>query len=947
MSLRDRFIHASLNSRAIAGLFACTLFACSSLAQDYNSPTSQTGGKRPLSAGRIVKAFDFEEQDYNPLPVPLGWIRAQEDPAVPRVRPGFPIWNGGIIDYKSPAYAGIGSAMLPTAGGSTSLILRRGEINIFPNADYIVTAHIKTQGVKYAKARVVARLLDRQGEEIKEAQVQTPLVNTQGQWIQVAVEIEGVYPNAAFVQLELQLLQPEQQSTDQFQHPFTVWNQDFTGSASFDNLVIAQLPRLELTTGIPGNIVESETTPELQILVRDLTGDDIIASTRVFDVHGKLVDRELLDNKDRRSQINWTPNLPGLGWYRAVLEVSTNNQLVGRRTLDFIWSSPSDSENNSGMFGIHAKLTNEKIAKSAAALIKGTGVTNASIELWAYESTSESLDPEQAQMQAVDQLVALGTNLSIVLAQLPKELATSLAKDPQEVMPTFAAPLALWISWAGGMLDQYGQVVSNWRFGDLPSQETITELNAQIEAINKSLTGYIPGPIIVTPWAIDRPIDQEIIQSNHQLFFVDTQGTSEETMQLLVDQWVTLATSPTLEKHDHPPSLGLALSPTHQPGTISGIEIWSSIGALARKAIAFWWAASSSSIDNEQFNLELTNAWWISPGKRGQVMPAPELIVWRTLATHLGTRRAIEQLDILPGVKMLVAGPKNNQTNSDEGIMILWLDKPGLEPITLNLPLSTNPVASYDVFNNKTIVPVDAVGSLGLPIHRIKVGRSPIIVTGVNTNLVRFLNDINLSPNTLQAFSGIHDHQLILSNPWPFAIRGKIYIVEPGGYTNDNELIDRSWEINPRVVPFAIEPNQDKAIPIEIAYSLGEIAGFKKLTFDIELEADKDYPLMRLERQIELGLDGIDMRLTARKGSDGVTIIGVHVTNKLNTNQDFEIIAIAPNEARIRRSINGIPPGEQVSREFAFTKVNSGDQVIVALLLRNSSTRLNKAVTVP
>ena len=958
MSLRDHSIPAPSKLRiALVAIFAMAFCPAFTLAQTIESTLQSntqsedhqdsTKGKRPASAGRVVRAFDFEERDYNPLPVPLGWIRAQEDPDVPRVRPGFPIWNGALLDYKTPSYAGIGSVILPTAGGSTSLILRRGEINIFPNADYIISARVRTSGLKHAKARVVARLLNQVGDQIEGAEVASKLVNTKGEWDQIAIEVEGVYKEAAFIQVELELLQPKQQFEVNAIEPFAVWEQDYSGAAWFDNLIIAQLPRLEISTGTAGNIVESDSPPPLRLLVRDLTGDQIIAKIRVFDVHAKEVDSETLVNGSRRVRLDWTPKLPGFGWYRAMLEVTADDQLVGVRTLDFIWASPSNTNPDSGMFGIRTRLTNDKIAQSAAVLIKGTGVTRASVELWNESTTLEDLDKESTEMKAISELLDMGTDLRITIARLPAELAKDLAKDPHEVLPVFAGPSKSWVKWGSAMFDQFGQGVDKWQFGDQPTQEDATTLNKELDAIAKALTGYVPGPILVTPWSIDRPIEPAVVQPGREQLVIDNNATNEESMKIVVEDWNQAAQSNDDSNPAQSPSLGMVLSPLYPPGQWSGVESWSSVGTLARKAISFWWNASLSQGNNDAFDLELKDAWWISPGKRGQVMPAPELVVWRTLATHLGTRKAVQELDFIPGVRMLVAGNKGSEESDEEGILVLWLDDPSLTPTMLNLPLADGPVSQFDMFNNKTIIPLELVGSLDLPIHHVKVGRSPIIIKGVNTKLVRFLNSIELSPNKLQSKSGVHKHQLMLENPWPYTIRGKVFIVEPGGYSGSTGDIDRSWEISPRVIPFVLDANEIKQIPVDIAYSIGELAGTKRLTFDVELSADADYPLMRVHRHIDLGLEGIDMRLTARKGHDGITIVTVHVTNNLPTPQDFEVIAIPPNEARLRRSINSIKRGEQASREFAFTKANSGDQIIVALILRESSVRLNKAVSVP
>lgn len=958
MFLRDHSIYTSVRAanRSI-GLLTLLLGQSLCFAQPVdtsklaNSPSDRTHepteGTRPASAGRVVRAFDFEEQDYNPLPVPLGWIRAQEDPDVPRVRPGFPIWNGALLDYKTPAYAGIGSVILPTAGGSTSLILRRGEINIFPNADYIISIRARTSGLKFAKARVVARLLDQFGEQIESAESASELVDTNGEWEQVAIEIEGVYNEAAFIQVELQLLQPKQQYEANASVPYAVWEQDYSGAVWFDNLIIAQLPRLEISTGTAGNIIESETVPALKLLVRDLTGDQIVAKIRVFDVHSKQVDSETLVDGSKRVRLDWVPKLPGYGWYRAMLEVEVDNQLVGVRALDFIWASPNNSNLDSGMFGIHADITNKKIAQSASVLVNGTGVTNASIELWNESTTLESTEKESVEMKAISDLIDIGTDLRISIAQLPAQLAIDLAKDTHEVLPVFAGDSKYWVQWGSSMLDQFGQAVQKWQFSDIPTQEDATTLNSYLDSIADSLTGYVPGPILVTPWSIDRPIQSEAIQKSQELLIIDNNATNDESMKIVVEDWVQAVEQKNNTESGYAPSLGMVLSPLHQPGQWSGVESWSSVGTLARKAISFWWNASMSQLGNERFDLELKDAWWISPGKRGQVMPAPELVVWRTLATHLGSREAIQELDFIPGVRMLVAGDKLSDGTEGQGILVLWLDDPSHDTITLNLPLADGPVAQFDMFNNETAVPLDYVGTLSLPVHRIKVGRSPLIIHGINTRLVRFLNSIELSPDKLQSQSGVHKHELMLHNPWPLTIRGKIYIVEPGGYTGNAGEIDRSWEIHPRVIPFVLDADEARNVPLDIAYSLGELAGMKELTFDVELSADSDYPLMRVQRDIELGLEGIDMRLAARKGADGITIVTVQVTNNLGIEQDFEVTAIPPTEARLRKSINAIKPAEKITREFAFTKANSGDQIIVALILRESSIRLNKSVMVP
>src|SRR2546423_15150184 len=76
---------------------------------------------RPDTAGRVVKIFSFEEGKTNPGDVPQNWFRSYDQPGSPR--PGFPAWNKASLSYTTEggvAFAGAGSVVLPTQGGSTS-----------------------------------------------------------------------------------------------------------------------------------------------------------------------------------------------------------------------------------------------------------------------------------------------------------------------------------------------------------------------------------------------------------------------------------------------------------------------------------------------------------------------------------------------------------------------------------------------------------------------------------------------------------------------------------------------------------------------------------------------------------------------------------------------------------------------------------------------------------
>lgn len=932
------------------GLTALVLCALAGLAQAQSEGEQRS--TRPSASGRVVKAFDFEEQDTNPLPVPLGWIRAQDDPAVPRVRPGFPIWNHATLDYKTPAFAGSGSVMLPTNGGSTSLQLRYGELSIFPNADYLVSARVRTQGVEHASAQIVATLLDQYGVALESTRVESQLVKSEGEWTQVSIELEGLDPSAAYMQIELLLLQPQQQHQNKEQ-AFRVWEQDYEGAAWFDNLIVAQLPRLEITTGTPGNIVVSEDPPNLQVLVRDLTGEQISANLRIYDVHTRLVHEESLSDDRRRVHQHHQTSLPGYGWYRALLEVVADSRVVGVRTLDFIWAPPDPSDTDSGMFSVQTPLTHDKLAKATPALVDGAGVDRVALQVWDQHTTLDDLDPAGPRFGIINQLLNSGTQVSFTLAQLPMPLSIDLAVDPDEVLSAFSEPNGPWTQWGAQMFDQYGQRVTALQFGVSPTLESPVLLERTLADARRALAGFVPGPTTIVSWPIDRPIPSQLATPGNTLQISDNQTATSDAISTIVNEWVGMHTQST-GVDESPARLGLDLRPLRQPAAQHGMQAWSATSALARRAITFWWDAGFSGLDRDRFELRLCDAWWVSEGKRGQVMPAPELLMWRTLAKHLSNRTPLEQIDLLPGVRMLVVSAPEaesnlelDQTDGTSGGLVLWLDEPSIDPVTLKLPLANTSVRVFDVMGNETIVEPTKTGNIGVPMHHIPITRSPIIVEGVKAELVRLLGSLKLTPGMLESRSGIHNHHLTVSNPWDIPISGRVFIVEPGGYTGDPGDIDRSWEILPRTLDFNLSAGETRDLPVDFAYSLGELAGEKRLVFDVELHADQNYPMLRVERTIELGLNEVDMTLSAKRNDAGITVVNVDISHRYDREQHFDLIAIAPNESRIRRTINALSPNKTVTRQFAFTKPVPGDEIVVVLLPRESSTRLNKSVIVP
>ncbi len=953
---------------------------------------------RPAYSGRVVRAFDFEEMYTNSLPVPRGWIRAQHDPEVPRDRPGFPIWNGARLDYASPAYSGKGTVYLPTEGGSTSLILRHGELTVFPNADYMISARVRTEGLSGARARMVATLIDRAGNEVEGGTVSTRLVRTRGEWDQISMFIEGADPSTAFVQVELQLLQPEQQPRVRKVKPFTVWSQDFEGGAWFDDVIVAQVPTIGLDTGTPGNVVIGDEAPMLNMSVRDLTGDDLNSYVRVFDASGLLVDERASAGRVGGSEFGegWSPELPGFGWYHAVFDVISGrgieSHLVGRKELDFIWGPSRAADESIGgeegaermaiydsSFALRTQSMNKHLLASLPELIGMTGVRHVEMRIWENESVAEDLLKGSGLVDAIDRVVGLGVQVGLSLSEVPMELADQAAIDQDSIFKLLIEHEPIALPVLGPFLDRYGQQVSDWRIGSGVAEEDAASLTDQAGAVAEMMDPYVPGAVVGVSWAMDRPFENAVLAAPIRLLVEDDPSFPDDAMGDMMDQWVQAGSVAVSGAGSGSGAGGMSsgdgvsrakLSVVHRPYQSSngGSEsVWSRVGWLGRRAINSWWAAQGIGAGSDDVQIVLSDPWVIENGRRGRVMPGPELLVWRTLVDHLGGREAVSELALDPGVRMLLCSARSGGAElgyddlnlvgasgtgdaSGDGALVVWLDEPGLEKTTVELPLSMGAVRVVDLFGNSTDIGLVHETELDLPVHRIEITRTPQIITGVNTELVEFLASIRLTPDRFEATSGVHKHELVLENPWPFSIRGRVYIVEPGGYSEPGSTrVDRSWDMKPRVVNFTVTGGLEERVPIEVSYSSAKLAGMKDLIFDVELIADQEYGLMRVKREIELGTDVIEVTLAIRDGelASGRIEVEAFVTNQTEVPMYADVVAIAPKNPRQESSISVIQPREDGRRSFVFESLDRGDQVIVSVRIPERGIQINKAISVP
>lgn len=926
--------------RIIPGLgFSCASAAAWAVVAAAVGTSVAAQPERPSGAQRQVRLFDFEERETNALPVPAGWIRAQSDPGVPRDRPGFPIWNQGSLDYDSPAFSGIGSVVLPAEGGSTSLRLLSGVIGVFPGADYGVTARVRTDRMVHARACIEARLLDQDGRPLPGASARSDLIRTDGGWETVSLSVPGLDERAAYLQLELLVLQPRAWAPED-DNPFRVWHEDYHARAWFDDVEVTLLPRMELDTGHDGHVIPSGERPELGVLVRDLTGDRVEAVVRVLDADGRVVDEHTLRPGAGRLIERYEPGLTRPGWYRAVLTVISGGRPVGSTLLDFAWGAPEDEGGaRPASFALRGSAVDPERARALPTMAAWAGVGRAEVGVWSRRLDRAGADPDANHaFDAARTLLDAGLDVTIALDEAPGDLARLVGRDPWDVPGVLASDAELWLPWAERALDDFGQGVLSWRIGRTPVDNRAGVLGERADLAARTVGLWVPGPEILAPWPIGVATPGSLARPGRGLVVRDDGAGADDAIDEMVSAWAGIVTGrePGASEADAP-SLTIEYG-SSDDGRVSR----AALGRLARRVITAWAAAHRTGVaDRVRFSLD--EAWRSTGGLRPAMMPTPELAAWRTLASALGQRGAegVDEIDLLPGVRILLTGA------GDDGVLIAWLEDPEAPVRTLELPLHTGPVRRVDLLGERTAIEPTRREDLGAAWHRVALSREPVIIEGVRADLVRFLAGVRLTPERLEPTMGGRRHALVVENPWDFPIRGRVFIVEPGGLSEGTAGRDRTWQIAPRVVAFSLDAGQTREEEIELSFGAGQEAGWTEAVFDVRLFADEEYPLLRVPRRVEIASEDLSLEIVAYRSPGGRVSVHAMVTNRSDAPRSVELAAVAAGASRERATINGLNRGETGERRFALDRLAPGARISVGLYEPETGVRLTRTIDAP
>jgi hypothetical protein len=902
--------HASLRSIVVSTLFSLrfisllAVFACAS-----------TSFAQPSAVSRTLRSIDFEERKLgNVEDLPMHWLKVEGA--------GLPHYVNGRLSTDR-ARSGDYSFRFDLNGGSLIYRYDPRQIPVQAGAHYRVEAFAQTTPLPHARARMTAYFTDvdfhpiessiqhselwgGRREEARGQEGTEARAGEQGEWRELSINLSAEDPRAAYLCIELELLQPA------YFKPQTLGThellpQDIRGSAWFDDVSVAQVPHVELSTEAPGNIFRRGRTPQLLVRVNDRFMEDLSAQLRVTDAAGNEIYQHsgALDMTSAKTVGPGTkqltldlPDLPA-GWYRTSLAIQSRGRQLGEKSLELIRLADDGVVPPDGRFGVIATdlppsgwgLLPDVLPYLSAGRVK--------LALWSKTSDIQRVDSD-AFDRLLERLGELGITPTGCLIEPPPGMAERIGGDDWSKL--LSAPLAAWQPELAYLIARHANHLDRWQLGEDGTSAFVSNpaMRQVYDKVYAEFAKLVPHPDLAMPWPAWYELDAKNGPATVALS-VPTSVLPEQLPLYIRDSGSGIRNS---EGGSHL-SLSLQLLDAKKYGRTTRIR-----DMVER--IVFALAGGASRID---VPLPMTVE---KEGKQLICRPDEMLAVLHTVLGTLSGATYRGKVPIAEGVEAFLFDQHGR------GIMVLWDKSNAVKVKQLPLRLGDRPVR-LDLWGNAT--PLLQAGSrlrdsgsgndAGTQSESrisnsdsllVNLGPMPIFLLDIDGRLAQMRASVGIDRPLLESSFEPHHRHLHFTNPYPQAISGTVKLIAPPG-----------WNINPPTSGFNLNPGEtfDRELTIEFPYN--SYAGTKSIQARFSVQADR-LSTFTVPITLRLGLSDVGMRsLALRDGGD--VIVQQIISNYGDKPINYNAFAIVPGQARQERLVINLGPGKTTIKRYRFGNV--------------------------
>jgi hypothetical protein len=860
----------------------------------------------PPDVSRTLRTFDFEERRLGNLEdLPMSWVKV-EGANLPHYV------NGRLATGR--ARSGQYAFRFDLDGGGLSYRYDATQIRVRNGAHYRVETYCQTTVLPRARARLTAFFTDLDGHPLRDMVRHSALYAAAADdepWKRLAVELTAD-ERAAYLVVELGLLQPQHYTVPGALGERTLLTQDIRGSAWFDDVSVSQVPRVRLRTEHPGNLFKRGEPLRLKVFVNDRFVEDLAAQLVVRDAEGKTVYQrsgalDLAAARDlgpgRREMTVELPALPP-GWYDAALLMSSRGQYVGEESLHLIHlSDDKPASRPDGRFGLIATSLPPQGWDDLPDLLPMLSAGRVKLAVWSAEGDVDDL-PAGAFDQLLERLQLRGITPTACLLDLPPRLAEKLAppRRPEAYIGGWGRLIdgdpAVWQPELAYLVSRHANHLDRWQLGPDGTDAFVTRpaMRAVYDRLYAEFATLVEQPDLAMPWPA----------------WYDLEGGGggakmPATVALAVPASVLPAQLP-LYIHDVNACAAAAardaagrnrLSLTLQPLDVARHGRMTQIRDLAQRVV-YALAAGATRIDLPlPFEVQ----------RRGDDVvqqPAELMIILRTLTTTLSGARYMGKVPIAEGIDAFLFD------RDGQGIVALW-DRDASRasaggqpaaPRQLALNLGPRPV-SVDLWGNVTPL-LNAGGGKGDGKVTVAVGPVPIFLVDIDGFAAQLRASVAIDRPLLESNFMPHARKFRFTNTYKQSISGNVRLKAPPG-----------WTLNPPTFAFNLNPGEvfEKDLTIEFPYN--SFAGPKTLSADFAVQGESAFTV---PVTLNLGLSDVGMQTIAlRDGAD--VIVQQQITNYGEKPIDYNAFAIFPGQARQERLVTNLAPGRTTIKKYRFQNV--------------------------
>lgn len=831
----------------------------------------------PSDISRVLKTVDFEERRLgNREELPMHWTKVQGA--------GLPSYvNGHLSD--TAAHSGQWSFEYDLNGGSLIYRYDPTQVPIQLGAHYSVKVFAQTTPLPHARARLTAYFVDLDGHTLSQTTVHSEMyaAKTTGDgWHELNVELSARDPSAAYLAVELELLQPSMYSPSTL-GARSLFDQDIYGSAWFDDLTISQVPQVLLSTDRPGNVFRRSDPLQLSVLVNDRYTDDLAAQLLINDAGGAVVYQHS-GALDMASAQDLGPGLKQLlvtlpdlaaGWYNATLVMTSRGQFVGQQNLQLVRLADDDvSAEPDPRFGVIATDLPVEGWGTLPDLLPILSVGRVKLAVWSKAGDIEQLDPV-AFDSLLEQLEKNGITPTACLTALPPQIAERIGGDDWTRLLRVSPDL--WRAELAFLVARHANHLDRWQLGADSDAAAFLE-KPDMRKVYKLLYGefakVVVDPDLAMPWPA----------------WYDLSGDLPATVALSVPPDVLPSQLPLyiqdIRGHEgHNLSLSLQLLDGRY-----GREV--QIRDLAQRVV-YALAGGASRID---LPLPFTVR---KDGDHVTDQPRELLLIIRTLVSQLSGATFRGRIPNANNVDAFLFD-RNGQ-----GVMVLWNrgQEIGAKPLALNLGDHPKRV---DLWGNTT--PLIAPTAAQSDTVNLEVGPMPIFLVDIDSVAAQMRASVGLDKPLVESSFEPHTRRIHFSNPGRSTITGLVKLTGPQG-----------WILTPSVFNFTLDPGEKFDHDLTIEFPYNSFAGAKTIQAAFQVQSDRNTSFT-VPINVVLGLTDVGMRTLAIRDK-GDLIIQQMISNYGDKPIDYSAFAVYPGQPRQERLVTHLDPGRTIIKLYRFTNV--------------------------